>query len=168
MCRSSLRPIARNAPRSSGTVDSEEKVSAWNLKKGDRILRKKLHDRFGGGRQGGISPSRKTPNIMIFSDHVVGREHGYADRKQGDFFLDVGEGQQGDQTMTHGNKAILNHVEDGRAIRLFNGCKGEVSYAGEFEIDLIEPFFTERAPSSGGGRERSVLVFRLREVRSQE
>jgi hypothetical protein len=81
---------------------------------------------------------------MIFSDHVVGREHGYADRKQGDFFLYV--------------------VEDGRAIRLFTGCRGEVVYAGEFEIDHIEPFFTERALSSGGGRERSVIVFRLREI----
>ena len=62
-------------------------MASWNLEKGDRILRKKLHDRFGGGRQGGISPSRKSPNIMIFSDHVVAREHGYADRKQGDFFF---------------------------------------------------------------------------------
>jgi len=139
-------------------------VSVWNLSKGDRVLRRMLHDRFGGGRQGGISPSRKSPNIMIFSDHVVGREHGYADRKQGDLFLYVGEGQQGNQTMTHGNKAILNHVEDGRAIRLFIGCRGEVIYSGEFEIDNVDPFFIERAPSSGGGRERDVIVFRLREV----
>ncbi len=150
--------------RSSSIVYAEATVSTWNLKKGDRVLRKKLHDRFGGGRQGGISPSRKTPNIVIFSDHVVGREHGYADRKQGDFFLYVGEGQQGNQTMTHGNRAILNHVDDGRAIRLFTGCGGEVVYAGQFEIDHIEPFFTEKAPSSGGGRERSVIVFRLREI----
>lgn len=95
---------------------------------------------------------------MIFSDHVVGREHGYADRKQGDFFLYVGEGQKGDQTMTHGNKAILNHVEDGRAIRLFNGCKGVVAYAGEFEIDLIEPFFTESSIIGWGPREKCACI----------
>ena len=121
---------------------------------------------FGGGRQGGISPSRKSPNIMIFSDQVVGREHGYADRKQGDLFLYVGEGQHGNQSMSHGNKAILNHVEDGRAIRLFTGCRGEVVYSGEFEIDHIDPFFTEKAPSSGGGQEPDVIVFRLHEVQA--
>jgi hypothetical protein len=58
----------------------------------------------------------------------------------------------------------LQHVQDGRSIRLFWGCSGEVTYAGEFEIDHIEPWFTERAPETGGGPERNVIVFRLREV----
>jgi len=142
------------------TVGTE--MTAWNLKIGDRILRRELHDRFGGGRQGGISPSRKSPNVLIFSDHAVGREHGYNDRRQGDFLLYVGEGQQGDQSMKHGNRAILKHVEDGRSIRMFNGCRGVVAYAGRFEVDHLEPWFTERAPSSGGGPERVVIVFRLR------
>lgn len=139
-------------------------VAAWSLKKGDKIARKKLHDLYGGGRQGGISPSRRTPNVIIFSDHTEGKRHGYSDRQQGDFFLYVGEGQQGNQRMTKGNKAILNHVEDGRRIRLFWGCRGEVTYAGEYELDHVDPWFNERAPSSGGGPQRNVIVFRLRAV----
>jgi len=139
-------------------------MSGWHLTKGDRIVRRDLHDRYGGGRQGGISPSRKTPNVIIFSDHAVGREHGYNDRHDGDFLLYVGEGQQGDQKMTKGNKAILRHVEDERAIRMFIGCRGEVTYAGRYEIDHVDPWFIERAPSSGGGAVRNVIVFRLREV----
>jgi hypothetical protein len=84
---------------------------------------------------------------------------------QGEFFFYVGEGQQGEQQMTHGNKAILKHLEDGRKIRLFWGAKGEVTYAGEYEVDHIDPWFTERAPSTNGGPQRNVIVFRLREVR---
>lgn len=138
-------------------------MTRWTLREGDLISRKKLHDLYGGRRQGGISPSRRSPNVIIFSDHVEGQRHGYSDRREGDLFLYVGEGQQGDQTMTHGNKAILNHVEDGRSLRLFWGCRGEVKYAGEYEIDHVDPWFLERAPSTDGGPERNVIVFRLRE-----
>jgi len=139
-------------------------MTLWDLSKGDVILRRELHDRFGGGRQGGISPSRRTPNVFIFSERKVGERHGYKDRTDGEFFLYVGEGQQGDQRMKKGNKAILNHVEDGRRIRLFKGASGEVVYAGEFEVDHNQPWFTERAQSTDGGPERTVIVFRLKEV----
>jgi hypothetical protein len=135
------------------------------MSKGEKILRRVLHDRYGGGRQGGIAPSRKSPNVFIFSERAVGEQHGYKDRMQGEFFFYVGEGQQGEQQMTHGNKAILKHLEDGRKIRLFWGAKGEVTYAGEYEVDHIDPWFTERAPSTNGGPQRNVIVFRLREVR---
>ena len=94
-------------------------MSTWTLSKGEKILRRVLHDRYGGGRQGGIAPSRKSPNVFIFSERAVGEQHGYKDRMQGEFFFYVGEGQQGEQQMTHGNKAILKHLEDGRKIRLF-------------------------------------------------
>jgi hypothetical protein len=142
-------------------------MTNWTLKKGDTIARKKLHDLYGGGRQGGISPSRRSPNVIIFSDRAVGERHGYADRSQDGIFLYVGEGQQGDQQMTHGNKAILNHVEDGRSIRLFWGCRGVVTYAGEYELDHVDPWFNERAGSTDGGPQRNVIVFRLIPVKKE-
>ncbi len=134
----------------------------WNLKKGETIRRKDLHAKFGGGGQGGISPSRRSPNVFIFSDPDTGEQHGYHDRWSGDTFLYVGEGQIGDQRMIRGNKAILNHVADGKSIRLFWGCRGEVTYAGEFEIDHVDPWGTERATSIEG-KTRNVIVFRLLE-----
>lgn len=137
---------------------------SWLIERGEKIRRRLIHDNYGGGRQGGISPCRQSPNVLIFSDHVVGRKHGYADRRQGDFFLYVGEGQNGDQKMTKGNRAILNHVEDGRALRLFWGCSGEVTYAGRYEIDRDEPWFIERAAGTDGGPTRNVIVFRLFEI----
>jgi hypothetical protein len=135
----------------------------WNLNKGETVRRKDFHKTFGGSGQGGINPSNKTPNIFIFSNHDEGQQHGYLDRWDGDFFLYVGEGQTGNQKMIRGNKAILNHVEEGRSIRLFWGSRGEVEYGGEFEIDHIEPWTTEQATSKEG-KLRNVILFRLREV----
>ena len=138
-------------------------MDKWHLNKGETILRKSLHQMYGGGGQGGISPSSKSPNLFVFSDHDAGVKHGYADRWDGDLFLYIGEGQVGDQKMTRGNKAILNHVEETRSIRLFWGSSGEVTYGGKFEIDDLEPWTVERRPSTDGPT-RNVIVFRLREA----
>ena len=136
--------------------------SRWDLVTGGRIVRKKLHDRFGGSRQGGISPSRQSPQVIIFTDPATGTQHGYHDRWEGDgSFHYVGEGQQGDQQMKGGNKAILNHVEDGRALRVFNGSGGEVEYVGEFRLDPDDPHHTGRAEATGGGPMRNVIIFHL-------
>jgi hypothetical protein len=50
-----------------------------DLRPGDTIRRVELHRRYGGGGQGGISPSTKTPNVFIFSDPARGEQHGYID-----------------------------------------------------------------------------------------
>lgn len=139
-------------------------MSTWNLNKGETILRKHLHDQFGGGRQGGIASSTKTPNILIFSDPNVGHAHGYRDRWDGNHYLYAGEGQTGDQQMARGNKAIRDHLQNGKALRLFWGTGGEITYAGEFRLDAVNPWTTEKAQASGGGAQRSVIIFRLVEV----
>jgi hypothetical protein len=48
-----------------------------------------LHARWGGRQQGGISPSRSTPNIFIFWSPAVGEKHGYYDefRSDGCFYF---------------------------------------------------------------------------------
>lgn len=141
-----------------------ESEKAWSLSPGDRIRRTELHARYGGRRQGGIAPSAKTPNVFIFTDRDVGKKHGYLDRWEGDTFLYVGEGQRGNQRMEQGNRAILEHVSQGRALRLFEGSSGEVTYVGEFAVDPSAPYHLERAPETGNGPLRDVIVFRLRPV----
>ena len=42
--------------------------SEWLLKPGDKILRKDLHQRYGGRRGGGIGPSTLTANVLIFAE----------------------------------------------------------------------------------------------------
>lgn len=41
-------------------------VPDWHLNAGETILRTELHDIYGGSRQGGTIPSRKSPNIFLF------------------------------------------------------------------------------------------------------
>lgn len=90
------------------------------FEQGKLYKRSTIHDEFGGSRQSGISPSRQTPAVFIFTGES-GEQYGYSDSwdaaKQ--VFTYTGEGQTGDMTMNGGNAAIRDHVEDGRALHLF-------------------------------------------------
>lgn len=141
--------------------------NSWKLQPGDRVSRKELQEEYGGRTQGGIGPSRKTPNVLIFTDPASGEQHGYYDGWQPDgCFHYTGEGQRGDQRMVSGNRSILDHAEEGRSLRLFKGARGEVEYMGEFVLDSETPWYETDAPETGGGELRQVIVFRLRPVDS--
>ncbi|MYV94844.1 restriction endonuclease [Streptomyces sp. SID1034] len=134
----------------------------WDLEPGDAIERKQLHTRYGGRTQGGIGPSAKTPNVMIFTDPIAGEKHGYYDGWMPDgLFHYSGEGQYGDQRMLSGNASILNHAVEGRALRVFQGARGTVTYLGQFEV---QGWYEADAPETGDGPLRKVIVFRLRPV----
>ncbi len=136
-----------------------------DLKPGQSLLRKTLHQRFGGQWQGGISPSAQSPNVFIFFDPEAGEQHGYYDDWQADGCLHyTGEGQRGDQEMKFGNATIFRHKQDQRALRVFRGARGAVTYEGEFELDDTEPFQRTDAPETENGPLREVIVFRLRPV----
>lgn len=134
----------------------------WDLQPGTEIKRTELHQKFGGRPRGGIGPSSRTPNVFIFSDPETGEQHGYKDVWMTDGYLHyTGEGQRGDQEMKSGNASIRNHAIDGRALRVFQGTGGVVTYVDEFEIDTTEPFYRTDS-ESGEGDVREVIVFRLR------
>jgi 5-methylcytosine-specific restriction protein A len=92
-----------------------------------------LHDRFGGNRQSGIAVCAKHPIILLFespSGKEVGYKDGYTSR---DTYYYTGEGGRGDMQFIRGNKAILNHQIDGRALHLFKKIKtGLYEYIGQF------------------------------------
>lgn len=134
----------------------------WTLHPGEKVRRVMLHAELGGSGQGGIGPSRKSPNVFIFSDPPAGERHGYYDGWLGGLFHYTGEGQRGDQEMKGGNSAILNHRFEKRALRLFDGARGTVTYVDEFEIDEFEPFYRADAHETDNGPQREVIVFRLR------
>jgi hypothetical protein len=141
----------------------------FDLVPGDRIERKRLHERLGGRTQGGIGPSSRTPNVFIFTDPIAGQKHGYFDGPMSDgAFHYTGEGQYGDQRMVSGNASILNHRKDGRKLRLFMGARGTVTYLGEFEVDPDHPWYETDAPETGDGPIRKVIVFRLRAIDAVE
>ena len=76
-------------------------------------------------------------------------------------FYYTGRGQRGDPLFESGNLAILNHEHDGRALRVFEGAGGTVTYVGRFELADDQPWIYERAPATAGGPDRQVIVFRL-------
>ncbi|WUD75255.1 YDG/SRA domain-containing protein [Streptomyces sp. NBC_00510] len=137
----------------------------WLLKPGEEIRRVDLHNRYGGSRQGGISPSQQTDNILIFTDATAGPQHGYEDRWESDgTFRYTGEGQIGDQTFTKGNKAIRDHLKNGKRLRLFIGSRGVVRYTGEWVLNPGKPYSWGSAPSTNNGPLRTVIYFHLLRV----
>ncbi|MDQ0831545.1 hypothetical protein QF032_003389 [Streptomyces achromogenes] len=139
---------------------AEREAIEWDLEPGDVIERKQLHVKYGGRTQGGIGPSARTPNVMIFTDPVAGEKHGYYDGWMPDgLFHYSGEGQYGDQRMLSGNASILNHEAEGRALRVFQGARGNVIYLGRF---AAAGWYEADAPETGDGPLRKVIVFKLR------
>jgi hypothetical protein len=137
-----------------------------HLKPGDPIKRVELHEQYGGRRQGGISPSRQTPNVFLITA-PTGAAYGYIYDGPGDdgFYHYTGEGQEGDQMMTQGNRAIRDHVDEGRDLHLFRAHGTELEYIGEFRF---HDDYQADAPSVNGGDDdadlRKVIVFRLEQL----
>jgi hypothetical protein len=138
------------------------------------MTREQRRVKYGGALYGGIEQSAQTPNVFVYSDPNKSAMYGYnfdgwAANDPG-VYLYTGEGQFGDMTMDDGNAAILNHRDEGRALRLFvfdhyvPGTKQAVNrYLGEFAVDEEHPYVVERAPDKAG-EQRNAFVFRLRSV----
>jgi hypothetical protein len=144
-------------------IESYGDPAIWALQPGDAIERTTLQERYGGRRHGGIGPSRTSPNVLLFCEPAAGEPFGHFDGWRADgCFHYTGEGQRGDQRMKSGNAAIATHEADGRALRLFLGGHGRVTYEGEFVLATDPPHYTTDAPEANNGPDRNVIVFRLR------
>src|SRR4051794_34432431 len=131
------------------------------FKPGQTIKRSDLHELLGGRRQGGISPSKVTLNVMLFTDPRKGLLHGYLydGWREDGFYHYTGEGQFGDQQMAQGNRAIRDHDKEGRELHLFEVRDGTATYVGRFEF---VDHYSADAPETNDRPIRSVIVFRLR------
>ena len=79
-----------------------------------------------------------------------GHKYGYFDGLQPDgCFHYTGEGQIGDQQLKQGNRALAEHAQMNKSVRLFSGASGEVTYLGEFQVDPEKPYYTTDAPAFG-------------------
>ena len=94
-----------------------------------------IHANFGGSWQGGICPSSEYPYIFIFSG-FTGKQYGYEDRWENEnVFSYTGEGRIGDMKFTKGNKALQNHIFEGKRVFLFKYVrKGFVQFISELEV----------------------------------
>jgi 5-methylcytosine-specific restriction enzyme A len=120
--------------------------------------RSELHDSYGGNRQGGISPSRKSDVIFLFTGSS-GKEYGYEDGwKENGSFCYTGEGQVGDMKFERGNKSIRDHISNGKSIYLFEQLgNGLVRF-------MCEVKYIRYQQKEGFDREhnrRKIIVFEL-------
>jgi hypothetical protein len=130
---------------------------------GQVYRRRDLHAKFGGQRQGGISTPAKAPFIFLITGDS-GKQHGYSDEWTDDgIFLYTGEGQRGDMKFVGGNRAIRDHLKDGKALQVFEQDKKDkrfLRYLGEMEY--AQHAYRE-APDTDG-KQRKAIVFHLRPV----
>lgn len=117
-----------------------------------------IHGLYKGQAQGGISTPKDYPVVFIFTS-TAGEQHGYRDeyRDEGLFWY-TGEGQIGDMKMESGNKAILEHAQNGKVIHVFEYTrKAHVRYVGEAEC---LGYHKEDRPDREGN-ERTAFIFHL-------
>jgi len=102
-----------------------------DLTPGQILSRAGVHKRFGGQTQSGISTPKDKPVILLFTGEQ-GEKYGYRDEWHGDIFFYTGEGRIGDMQFVRGNKAIRDHVENGKDLLLFKYVDpGKVQFIGE-------------------------------------
>jgi len=124
---------------------------------------KQIHGVFGGQQQGGISTPKEHPLVIAFTGEA-GVSHGYHDFWDDDeIFHYFGEGQVGDMKYVAGNRAIGEHVKDGKTLVVFQmmGKGRPYRYLGRFmcQSSYVRPGTPDRE-----GQPRSAIVFRLRSL----
>jgi len=118
-----------------------------------------IHQVFGGQERGGIATPDGVPFVFL-STGETGEQFSYTDGWRSDgVFAYTGEGQQGDMTFVRGNKAIRDHLIDGRDLLLFEASRtnGLYRYRGCFAFagwDMVD------APDRDG-QQRKAIVFEL-------
>jgi hypothetical protein len=115
---------------------------------GQVYRRRDMHEKLGGQRQGGISTPAKAPFTFLITGDS-GKRHGYSNEWTDDgVFLYTGEGQRGDMKFVGGNRAIRDHLKDGKALQVF-----EVGY------DLRCDRGNEQAHIEGKGTQGNDVCF---------
>lgn len=126
-----------------------------------------IHALLGGQQQGGISTPKDRPVIIAFTGEA-GVSHGYHDFWDDDeIFHYFGEGQSGDMRYAGGNRAVEQHVSDGKKLVLFQmmGKGRPYRYLGEFV--RLSSYIQPNTPDTKG-HPRDAIVFRLQPLQTGE
>ena len=142
-----------------------------DLVAGNIYVRKKVHAAFGGSPQGGISPTKNSKKIFIWSNES-GPHHGYQDgwSDDGSTYYYTGAGQHGDQDIdaARHNGRLLRHRENGDEILLFIGQKGPGGlWKYECKLSLIDyEFFQTKDANKKNRRAVRFILKRVDETTS--
>jgi 5-methylcytosine-specific restriction enzyme A len=125
-----------------------------------------IHEIYDGQRQGGISTPDGAAYVFLFTGET-GEQYGYKDGWRPDgLFAYTGEGQRGDMEFVRGNRAIRDHLANGRDLLLFEAtnAKGQYRFRGCFACAGWE---LKTTPDRDGA-ERQAIVFHLAPVAEVE
>lgn len=126
-----------------------------------------IHARFGGSMQSGIAPAPKSGLVLIFTGDE-GERYGYSDQwdAEGHTFTYTGHGQEGDMDFLRGNRAVRDHVQDGKALLVFEKVhrSGRYRYIGEMQCAGV----TESRGPDANGIDRRIIQFQLVRLRALE
>ena len=127
---------------------------------------KEIHALFGGSQRSGICPSGDHPYIFIFTGGK-GESFGYTDHWDDDgIFHYTGEGQIGDMSFLRGNKAIRDHVQNGKDLLLFEGTGHGKPY--RFMGQFVCCGFEYKQILDKRGQERQGIIFQLKLAEGEE
>jgi hypothetical protein len=125
---------------------------------GKKYLRKDIIDTYGGQSRSGITTPSNHPIIFLFTSKV-GEQFGYDDGWTDDGTFEIcGEGQVGDMEFVRGNKAVLEHLENGKELHLFEAV------GGGYVRYISEMFYKSHREDIGpdkNGADRKRILFEL-------
>lgn len=122
-----------------------------------------IHVRLGGQRQGGISTPADKPFVIVFTGEA-GKSHGYADKWDDDgVFHYYGEGQSGNMKMSGGNRAIKDHLQEGKRLLVFKSLGHGKPYRFDGEFICMSSYIRPDTPATRGPN-RDAIVFRLQSL----
>ena len=129
-----------------------------NFRQGKKYLRQDIIDTYGGQSRSGITTPAKHPLIFLFTSDT-GKEFGYVDGWTDDGTFEIcGEGQVGDMKYVRGNKAILEHKQNGKALHLFEKTKDR--YVRYISKMIYKSHREDRGPDINGD-DRKRIIFEL-------
>ena len=116
-----------------------------------------IHAEHGGQQQGGISTPKGRPYILLFTGG--GEPYGYHDGwDENRVFHYSGVSHVGDMEFTGGNKAVRDHINDGKDLHLFEQIRdGHVRYLGCF----VCCSWNFRQAKDKSGKSRRAIIFHL-------
>ncbi len=127
----------------------------------DYNRRQDIHSKYKGNQQAGISTSKNSPFVFLFTGDA-GKKFGYSDHWKDGIFHYTGAGRRGDMTFDHYNKPVRDHAQDGRDLLLFKmqGKGKPCQFMGQFSCT---GYNIKRIPDEDGSM-REGIIFQLRNV----
>jgi 5-methylcytosine-specific restriction protein A len=130
------------------------------LELGAVYRRQHLNDRFGGNRMTGIVASPREPVVLLFHTEEPVQQF-YQDGFDDDgIYWYSGEGTRGDMQWTAANRAIRDHVADGRDLLLFERVQRK---HGLWRFAHVVSYFDHKVENRPDieGKPRDAIIFGL-------